>query len=73
MRRSVVLVAGALAAMTALATPAVAVTAAPAAAPAAANPAPSPLPPLPAAESLITEGVTIEGPLINNLGLPHLL
>ena len=30
--------------------------------------------PLPAAgtESLITEGVTIEGPLVNNLGLPTL-
>jgi hypothetical protein len=30
--------------------------------------------PLPAAgpESLVTEGVTIEGPLINNLGLPTL-
>lgn len=35
--------------------------------------APSVLPlPLPGAESLITEGVTIEGPLINNLGLPLL-
>ncbi|MET9829534.1 hypothetical protein ABZ078_09515 [Streptomyces sp. NPDC006385] len=35
--------------------------------------APSALPlPLPAAgtESLVTEGITIEGPLINNLGLP---
>ncbi|MFD9883077.1 hypothetical protein ACFWZT_16665 [Streptomyces alboflavus] len=71
MRRSVVLVAGALAAMTALATPAAAVTAAPAAA--VANPAPSPLPPLPAPESLITEGISIEGPLINNLGLPKVL
>lgn len=36
---------------------------------AAANPSPVPL----AAESLITEGLTIEGPLINNLGLPKLL
>ncbi|MFD9858506.1 hypothetical protein [Streptomyces alboflavus] len=72
MRRSVVLVAGALAAMTALATPAAAVTAAPAAAVANAAPA-SPLPPLPAPESLITEGISIEGPLINNLGLPHLV
>jgi hypothetical protein len=33
--------------------------------------APLPLP-LPAAESLITEGVTIEGPLINNVSLPML-
>ncbi|MGI5376313.1 hypothetical protein ACQEV2_19045 [Streptomyces sp. CA-251387] len=40
-----------------------------AAAPAAALPLPLPGP---AAESLITEGVTIEGPLINNLGLPTL-
>ncbi|MFD0417018.1 hypothetical protein [Streptomyces sp. NPDC127108] len=73
MRRSVVLVAGALAAMTALATPAAAVTAAPATTPTAVNSAASPLPPLPVAESLVTEGVTIEGPLINNLGLPHIV
>lgn len=38
---------------------------------AAANPSALPLP-VPAPESLITEGVTIEGPLINNLGLPTL-
>ncbi|NUP20014.1 MAG: hypothetical protein HOZ81_28810 [Streptomyces sp.] len=37
----------------------------------AAPPLPLPLP-APAAESLITEGVTIEGPLVNNLGLPTL-
>ncbi|QEV20803.1 hypothetical protein [Streptomyces alboniger] len=35
---------------------------------AVANPSPLPLP-----ESLITEGVTVEGPLINNVGIPHLL
>jgi len=28
--------------------------------------------PLPAVESLVTEGVTIEGPLVNNLSLPLL-
>ncbi|MFI6039163.1 hypothetical protein ACIBBD_34535 [Streptomyces sp. NPDC051315] len=33
----------------------------------------SPLPPLPSPESLITEGITIEGPLINNLGLPQVI
>ncbi|AZQ35592.1 hypothetical protein EJ357_20520 [Streptomyces cyaneochromogenes] len=41
----------------------------------AASAAPSALPlPLPAAgaESLVTEGVTIEGPLVNNLNLPTL-
>ncbi|QIB41949.1 hypothetical protein [Streptomyces aureoverticillatus] len=69
MRRTVVLVIGALAAMTSLTAPAAAVTTAPAAVHAAANP----LPPLAAAESLINEGVTVEGPLINNVGLPHLL
>ncbi len=40
-----------------------------------ASAAPSVLPlPLPVAgvESLVTEGVTIEGPLVNNLGLPLL-
>ncbi|EPH43578.1 hypothetical protein ABT390_10420 [Streptomyces aurantiacus] len=68
MRRPLVLVIGALAAMAALTAPAAAVTAAPAAPPAA-----SPVPPLAAAESLIGEGVTVEGPLINNLGLPHLV
>lgn len=35
---------------------------------AAANP-----PPLPHVESLITEGVTVEGPLVNSVALPHLL
>ncbi|MEU7583952.1 hypothetical protein AB0B50_40960 [Streptomyces sp. NPDC041068] len=44
-----------------------AVTAVPAAA-AVANPAP-----LPVTESLITEGVTIEGPLVNNLALPQVV
>ncbi|MDF3149926.1 hypothetical protein [Streptomyces sp. T21Q-yed] len=38
--------------------------------------APAPALPLPVpaagAESLITEGVTVEGPLINNFGLPIL-
>ncbi|WP_405800979.1 hypothetical protein [Streptomyces sp. NBC_01506] len=37
---------------------------------AAVNPSPVSLP---ATESLITEGLSIEGPLINNLGLPHVL
>ncbi|GGS22892.1 hypothetical protein GCM10010252_72580 [Streptomyces aureoverticillatus] len=69
MRRSLVLVIGALAATAALTAPATAATAAPAAAHSAMNP----LPPLAAAESLVTEGVSIEGPLINNLGLPHLV
>lgn len=33
----------------------------------------SPLPlPAPAGESLITEGLTVEGPLINNVSLPTL-
>ncbi|MFH0519282.1 hypothetical protein ACHBTE_19180 [Streptomyces sp. M41] len=41
-------------------------------APAIAAPAlPLPLP-APAAESLVTEGVSIEGPLVNNLALPTL-
>ncbi|WP_369170238.1 hypothetical protein AB5J49_21440 [Streptomyces sp. R28] len=39
------------------------------AAPACALPLPVPAP---ATESLVTEGVTIEGPLINNFGLPIL-
>ncbi|MWA13981.1 hypothetical protein [Streptomyces sp. BA2] len=30
-------------------------------------------PPLPHVEPLITEGVTIEGPLVNSVALPHLL
>ncbi|MET9968614.1 hypothetical protein ABZZ80_22490 [Streptomyces sp. NPDC006356] len=40
---------------------------------AAANPSALPLP-LPAAgpESLITEGLTVEGPLVNNVSLPTL-
>ncbi|WP_030688203.1 hypothetical protein [Streptomyces sp. NRRL B-1347] len=33
----------------------------------------NPAPLLPSPESLITEGISIEGPLINNLGLPKLL
>ncbi|MFH8368329.1 hypothetical protein [Streptomyces sp. NPDC018031] len=37
----------------------------------AATAAPNPI--LPSPESLITEGITIEGPLINNLGLPKLV
>ncbi|WJV44398.1 hypothetical protein [Streptomyces flavofungini] len=68
MRRPVVLVIGALAAMTSLTAPAAAASAAP-----AAHAAANPLPPLAAAGSLVTEGVTVEGPLINNLGLPRLL
>ncbi|MFH8796842.1 hypothetical protein [Streptomyces sp. NPDC017941] len=61
--RSAVLVVASLAAVTALAAPAAAVAGA-----AAPPTAESPLPPLP--ESLITEGITIEGPLLNNLVLP---
>ncbi|MFE5816729.1 hypothetical protein [Streptomyces sp. NPDC056479] len=38
---------------------------------AAASALPLPLP-APAAESLVTEGLTIEGPLVNNLSLPML-
>lgn len=30
-------------------------------------------PPLPHIESLVTEGVTVEGPLVNSVALPHLL
>ncbi|CAM5395909.1 hypothetical protein SALBM135S_01072 [Streptomyces alboniger] len=33
----------------------------------------NPFPPLPVTEPLISEGVTIEGPLINNLVLPQRL
>ncbi|WP_344601739.1 hypothetical protein [Streptomyces glaucus] len=44
---------------------------APGAAAAAEAPAVLPLP-LPGAESLVTEGLTIEGPLINNISLPTL-
>ncbi|GAA1926710.1 hypothetical protein GCM10009837_60200 [Streptomyces durmitorensis] len=51
--------------LAALALSVTAITAPPAA---AANP-----PPVPHIESLITEGVTVEGPLVNNVGLPHLL
>lgn len=69
MRRPFALVIVALAAATSFTAPAAAATAAPAAAPAVEGP----LPPLPAPESLITEGISIEGPLINNLGLPKLL
>ncbi|GAB2870942.1 hypothetical protein GCM10027074_43220 [Streptomyces deserti] len=40
---------------------------------ASAAPSAPPVPlPVAGAESLVTEGVTIEGPLINNLGLPTL-
>ncbi|MEU5581699.1 MULTISPECIES: hypothetical protein [Streptomyces] len=37
--------------------------------PAAANP--SPIPPI--AETLVSEGITVEGPLVNGVVLPHLL
>ncbi|MFE0138422.1 hypothetical protein ACFWY6_43830 [Streptomyces sp. NPDC059037] len=33
----------------------------------------NPAPPLPPVESLITEGVTVEGPLVNSVALPHVL
>ncbi|WP_369271811.1 hypothetical protein AB5J55_18855 [Streptomyces sp. R11] len=40
---------------------------------AAANPSALPLPlPVAAAEPLVTEGLTIEGPLVNNITLPTL-
>lgn len=39
----------------------------------AAEHAPVNPPPLPHIESLITEGVTVEGPLVNGVTLPHLL
>lgn len=40
---------------------------------AAANPSALPLPlPVAGAEPLVTEGVTIEGPLVNNITLPTL-
>lgn len=40
---------------------------------AAAEHAPLNPPPLPHIESLVTEGVTVEGPLVNSVALPHLL
>ncbi|MEV6183081.1 hypothetical protein [Streptomyces sp. NPDC052015] len=43
------------------------------AAPVGQHKAANPSPVLPGAESLITEGLTIEGPLINNFGLPKLI
>ncbi|MGW0908210.1 hypothetical protein [Streptomyces sp. NPDC002853] len=39
----------------------------------AAEHAPVNPPPLPHVESLVTEGVTVEGPLVNSVALPHLL
>ncbi|MET8683239.1 hypothetical protein ABZV77_03405 [Streptomyces sp. NPDC004732] len=57
-RRALVL---ALVALAAAAGPAVAV--------APANPGPLPIP-LPVADTVVNEGVTVEGPLINNFGLP---
>ncbi|WP_306335056.1 hypothetical protein [Streptomyces sp. KL118A] len=36
------------------------------------NPGPLPLP-LPVADTVVNEGVSVEGPLINNIGLPTLL
>ncbi|MGW6027450.1 hypothetical protein [Streptomyces sp. NPDC055099] len=48
----------------------VTVTAAPVS---AAEHAPVNPPPLPPIESLVSEGVTVEGPLINGVALPHLL
>lgn len=38
----------------------------------AAHRAANPAPPLPHLEPLITEGVTVEGPLINGVNLPQL-
>ncbi|WP_367045275.1 hypothetical protein [Streptomyces sp. Je 1-332] len=60
--RNLVLLAAVALSCTALATPASA-----AEQEAAVNP-----PPLPHIESLVTEGVSVEGPLINNIGLPTL-
>ncbi|MEU5775107.1 hypothetical protein ABZ819_17705 [Streptomyces venezuelae] len=37
-----------------------------------ANPGPLPLP-LPVADTVVNEGVSVEGPLINNIGLPTVL
>ncbi|WP_055565862.1 hypothetical protein [Streptomyces atriruber] len=34
-----------------------------------ANPGPLPLP-LPVADTVVNEGVSVEGPLVNNIGLP---
>lgn len=59
-------------ACTLLAALALSVTAMTAPAAAAPYPAANP-PPLPAVESLITEGATIEGPLVNSVALSHLL
>ncbi|MGW7273860.1 hypothetical protein ACWGH5_25415 [Streptomyces sp. NPDC054864] len=59
--RNLVLLAAVASSFIALATPASA------AEQEAANP-----PPLPHIDSLITEGVSVEGPLINNIGLPTL-
>ncbi|MEU6822355.1 hypothetical protein ABZ921_17155 [Streptomyces atriruber] len=59
-RRALVL---ALVALAAAAGPVVAATA---------NPGPLPVP-LPVADTLVNEGVTVEGPLINNFGLPTVL
>ncbi|MEV0529235.1 hypothetical protein AB0I66_38025 [Streptomyces sp. NPDC050439] len=39
----------------------------------AAEHAPANPPPLPHIESLVNEGVTVEGPLVNGVALPHLL
>ncbi|MFI1678515.1 hypothetical protein [Streptomyces sp. NPDC020607] len=38
----------------------------------AANPGPLPLP-LSVADTVVNEGVSVEGPLINNIGLPTVL
>ncbi|MEV8021632.1 hypothetical protein AB0O76_35940 [Streptomyces sp. NPDC086554] len=46
---------------------------APAAMASAAQRTANPAPPLPPVESLITEGVTVEGPLVNSVALPHVL
>ncbi|MEU6679636.1 hypothetical protein [Streptomyces sp. NPDC046925] len=58
-------------AFTLLATLALSVTAITASASAAQHRGPyaTPLPPV---ESLVTEGVTVEGPLVNNINLPQL-
>lgn len=55
--------------LAALALSVTAITAPASAAQRTANPAP----PLPPVESLITEGVTVEGPLVNSVALPHVL
>ncbi|MER5256882.1 hypothetical protein [Streptomyces sp. NPDC002855] len=48
-------------------------TAATASASAAQHGTANPAPPLPHIESLITEGVNVEGPLVNSVALPHVL